>query len=183
MSGAEVIEAMFDRVAPELRRDALEFEETDPRSSCPSFRLKNHRGERLFVLRFSSDARKYFPWFVQHRPGLTSCCDYAVFVARGDVLHVLLLELKSSNGKGAAVQLKGGLQICEYLVRNVCRHAALTMPSMRFHGVVVAASRAPTTGRPTDPLPYTEHAVLTATLRVCHIAPPDGFHLERFLGA
>ncbi len=170
---------MSDRLAPGLLQSSLEFGESDAGSSIVSFRLKQ-RG-RCLVLRFPSDAKRYFAWFREASSGLTRCCDYAVLVDTGPVLRVLLLELKSGKGTQpkSLQQLDGGLLVVQYLARNTARHAERPLPTIDARGVVVGGS-APMELTPRSPPVFKPRKVADLAYGVLFTGRPDQYSLERF---
>lgn len=168
--------ALKEHIRRELVQSDLEFRE--PKNpKWKNFSLKNH-GVHL-ILHFHWEGQVMFPWF-QPIKGLAKCCDYAVIREREGTLEVLLMELKSNELKGAVEQIRSGVLVCEYLVRNVFRVAPQSCPPMRFRGLVVSKTHGQALPHPDDKLPFKSQKVLGTELGYMYLAPPNGQHLSRF---
>ena len=82
---------------------------------------------------------RLFPFFVAHRQGLTSLCDYLLFYEpRGSERStVFLVELKSGGTSGSWNQIRNGKVLAEYLLAMTSLHGeSHARPPISFRGVV-----------------------------------------------
>ncbi len=152
MTTRTLVQALAELVHPDLRHPGLVLEESDAGSTCPPITL-NRRGHALVLrpdrllhvcerpdchARSAVNAR-LFPFFVSHKEGLTSLCDYLLFYEpRGNGSPtVFLVELKSGSTGGARRQLQNGKLLAEYLLAMTTLHGEPHQGSrVRFRGVV-----------------------------------------------
>lgn len=136
MTTRTLVQALSELVHPDLRHAGLVLDEEQAKSFPPV--TLNRRGQALVLrpdrllhvcerpdchARGAVNAR-LFPFFVAHRQGLTSLCDYLLFYEpRGSERStVFLVELKSGGTSGSWNQIRNGKVLAEYLLAMTSLH-------------------------------------------------------------
>jgi hypothetical protein len=132
---------------PDIRCKDWVLREEAPESTLPPVRITQNCAARALLLRPDQAPgqgganQRLFPLFNSTLSGLTGCCDY-VLVSEDprpeEPLTIVLIELKSSDGRGGAEQIDNAGLLLQSLLEATLWHANLPRSLFRWRSLILA---------------------------------------------
>ena len=116
--------------------------ETEETSSCKFVKLKKGHLKTFTVELDKKNNIEIHP-LLTHLEKFRIKCDYVIFCQKGNILYVLVVELKSDNSTGWTKQTRAGEMIARYLIGMIENYSGLNIAtSVKYRHILFSTQNA-----------------------------------------
>lgn len=121
--------------------NVITLHETQKASKCHQVQLKKGK-IKTFTLELDNNNNIEVHPLLAFIGDLKKKCDYIIFCQKGNILYVLLVELKSDNSTGWTKQTRAGEMIARYLIGMLENYYGLKIAKVEFRHVLFSTQNA-----------------------------------------